>query len=155
MIRALQPMLDRNLPRGEVNDSAGNEEGRDAPRTLLVEGHGGVVDRADAADARTDQDAAGLLIRVGFRMPVGIVERLAGSGHGIDDERIDLALLLGLHPQIGIEGAVGAVAEGQRAGDPAREVVGLERGDRGGSAVTGDEAAPGMLDAATQRRNHP
>jgi 3-oxoacyl-(acyl-carrier-protein) synthase len=58
-----------------------------------------------------DQEASGVLIGSG----------IGGIG------------TLGLHPQIGIEGAVGAVAEGQRAGDPAREVVGLERGENGPS----------------------
>ena len=49
-----------------------------------------------------------------------------GRRHRVDDERIDLALLLGLHQRVGIEGAVGAVAEGDLRGDPAGEVGGFE-----------------------------
>ena len=43
-------------------------------------------------------------------MPAGIVQSLVGGGNGVDDEIIDLALLLRLHPIIGIECAAGAIA---------------------------------------------
>ena len=39
-------------------------------------------------------------------LPAGIVERLRRRAHRIDDEVVDLALLLRLHPLIGIVGAV-------------------------------------------------
>ena len=57
------------------------------------------------------------LVFVASRLPAGIVERLARGAHGEDDEIVDLALLLRLHPLIGIEGAVRAVAARHLAGD--------------------------------------
>ena len=53
-------------------------------------------------------------------------QRLRGGRHRVDDERIDLALVLGLHPLVGVEGAVGAVAARDLAGDLAGEIVDLE-----------------------------
>ena len=87
-----------------------NGEMRRGPRS--IERDGGLVDAADAADAGADQNAGGALVLVGGRVPAGIVEGLGGRGHRVDDERVDLALLLRLHPLVGIERAVGAVAEG-------------------------------------------
>ena len=57
-----------------------------------------------------------------FGLPAGILDRLLGSGHRIDDEVIDFALLFWLHPLIWIVGAVGAVAARDDAGDLAWDV---------------------------------
>ncbi len=66
------------------------------------------------------------LLVIGLRFPAGIGERLRRSGHRIDDIIIDLALLLRLHPLIGIEAAVGTVAARHLHGDLAGEIGGLE-----------------------------
>ena len=108
----------------------GMKNGRDPARALVVQGHGGVVDAADAADAGADHHAGGALVLVGLRVPAGVVQGLAGGRHRVDDERVDLALLLRLHPGVGIEGAVAAVAERARNRRCGR------RGRRRRSAVT-------------------
>ena len=65
--------------------------------------HGRVGDALDAADAGADQHAGSGLILIACRPPAGVVERLARRAHGVDDEVVDLALLLRLHPLIGID----------------------------------------------------
>src|SRR6185295_3624797 len=87
-------------------------------------------------------------------MPVGIVERLARRGHRKDDEIIDLALFLRLHPLVGIERAVTAVAAWNHAGDLARKIGNLECIDLPGAALTVEDALPRCVNAAAERRNH-
>ena len=41
------------------------------------------------------------------------VERLRGRRHAVDDEVVDLALLLGLHPVVGIELALGLASRAE------------------------------------------
>jgi hypothetical protein len=48
------------------------------------------------------EHAGRTLVFIGFGMPVGIVERLVGRRHRINDEGIDLALFLRLHPVVGL-----------------------------------------------------
>ena len=91
MIGPLEAVADRDLAGGEVDQPAGNEERADAPRAALEERDRGIVDAADAADARTDEHAGGALVLIGRGMPVGVVERLVGGGHRVDDEVVDLA----------------------------------------------------------------
>ena len=117
VVRAFEPVLDRDVARGEVDDPARDEERRDAPRALLVERDRGVIDAADAADAGADENAGGILLVGGLRLPRRVLQRLGRGGHRVDDEGIDLALLLRLHPLVGIEAAVGAVAARDLAGD--------------------------------------
>src|SRR5262245_49573888 len=101
-VGALEPMLDRDVTGSEIDDAAGNEEWRNAARTTLLQQDTGVGDAAGAADAGANQDAARDLILVARGLPAGVVERLLGRAHGVDDEFIDLALLLRLHPLVWI-----------------------------------------------------
>ena len=110
MIGTFEPEFDRHIARGEIDDAAGNEERRYAPRAFFLEHDRGIRDSLDAADAGTDHHAGRDLLFVAGRLPAGIVERLARGAHRIDDEIVDLALLFRLHPLVGIEGAVAAVA---------------------------------------------
>src|SRR6195952_155861 len=87
-------------------------------------------------------------------MPVGVVERLLRRAHREDDEIIDLALVLVLHPLVGIEGAVGAVAARNHAGDAAGQIRHVERIDLPGAALAVEDALPGRLDAAAEWRHH-
>ena len=48
------------------------------------------------------------------------------GGHAVDDEVVDLALLLGLHPVVGIELALDEGPRGTKQADLAGEVVDLE-----------------------------
>ena len=67
-------------------------------------------DAFNAADAGADHHAGVRFVLFGLRMPAGIFERLTCRAHRKDDELVDLALLLRLHPLVGIVGAVGPVA---------------------------------------------
>jgi hypothetical protein len=113
-----------------------------------------VGDAANAADAGAYQDAGHGLVFVTLRPPASVFERLFRRAHGIDDEIVYLALLLGLHPLIGIEGAVAAVAARNAAGDLARNIGYVELLDFAGAAFALDEALPCGFDAASERREH-
>src|SRR6185437_11568752 len=95
------------------------------------------------------------LVLVTFRPPAGVVERLLGRAHGVQNEVVDLALLLGLHPLIGIEGAVAAVATRDHAGDLGVHVGDVEGIDDLGAALALDEAPPCRFHTASERRDHP
>jgi hypothetical protein len=84
----------------------------------------------------------------------GILERLGRCAHREDDEVVDLALLLRLHPLIGIEAAVGAVAARDLTGDLGREIGNLECLDPARAALALDQALPRRIDAARQRGDH-
>src|SRR5438270_877595 len=83
--------------------------------------------------------------------PVGVVERLPCRRHREDDEVVDLALVLRLHPLVGIERCVGAVASRDRAGDLARQIGHLERVDALGAAFAVQYSLPGRLHATAER----
>ncbi|MEY9197925.1 hypothetical protein ABIA16_003041 [Sinorhizobium fredii] len=74
---------------------------------------------------------------------------MSAAGHRVDDEGVDLALLLGLHPVVGIEGAVGSVAERNAAGDLGGEVLDLEFGHLARRVAAGKKTRPANLGSAT------
>jgi hypothetical protein len=105
-----------------------------------------------AADAGADQTPvrSGLPRRAASRNP----RPPARGGHRIDDEIVDLALFLGLHPVVGIERAVGRrrAAPAPRSG---REIVDTSKPiDSPGARAPLENALPGRFDARSQRRNH-
>src|SRR5262249_24470460 len=89
-----------------------------------------------------------------LRMPVGVIERLLGSRHAEDDEIVDLALVLRLHPLVGIEAAVRAVAARYDAGDLGLEIRDVEALDPARTALAVEDALPVRLDATAEWRNH-
>src|SRR5581483_7720723 len=80
--------------------------------------------------------------------------RLLRRRHREDDEIIDLALVLRLHPLIGIEGGLRAVAARHDAGDLARQVRNVEGLDPARAARALEDALPGRLDATAEWRHH-
>jgi hypothetical protein len=154
VVRPLEAVLDGDVTAGQIDQAARNEERRDAARATLDQGSGSLVDAADAADAGADQHARGALLLIGLRLPARIAKGLGRGCHRIDDEGVDLALLLGLHPFIRIEGAVGTVAEGNLAGDLAGQIVDLEVGNLLRAALPLQEAGPCGIDPATERCDH-
>src|SRR5205823_198358 len=94
------------------------------------------------------------LVVVRFRMPAGIVESLVGGGNRVDDEWIDLAALFGLHPVVRLEPALLRRPARNQARDLAGEIVHLEIGHASDAALAGDDARPGGLSAAAERRHH-
>jgi hypothetical protein len=55
---------------------------------------------------------------------------------------------------IRVEGAVAAVAARNRARDLRRQIGYVERFDRPGAALAGQDTSPRDIDAATERRHH-
>ena len=87
-------------------------------------------------------------------MPVGVIERLFRGGHGKEDEVVDLALFLRLHPLIGIEAAVRAVSARNLAGDLAGKIGDFESLDPSDPALSCEQPLPRRLDPAGERRHH-
>src|SRR6202035_6058477 len=86
--------------------------------------------------------------------------RLASWGPGArrthrkDDEVVDLALILRLHPLVGVECAVGAVAARDQAGDPTGQIGDVKRVNLPGAAFAVEDTLPGRLDATAEWRHH-
>ena len=154
-VGTLEPVLDRDIARCHVDDAAGNEERRHPARSTLLQEHAGVGNATGAADAGTDHHPSRALILVTLRLPAGVVERLLGRAHRIDDELVDLALLFRLHPLVGIVGAIGAIAARDLAGDARAQIGDIDALDAADSALAVDQAPPGGVDAASERRHHP
>src|SRR5262249_61664620 len=91
------------------------------------------------------------LVLIGSRLPPGILQRLGRRRHRVDDELVDLALLLGLHPVVGIEGAVGAIPVRNLTGDLAGEIGDVEILDAAGCALSRGPGCPTCLRTPTQR----
>src|SRR5689334_8339861 len=154
MIGSLQAMLDRDVTGSEIDQPARDEERRHLARAALLQEDRGVGNAGKAADAGADQRAGGAALFLGRGMPVGVVERLLGGAHRVDDEVVDLALVLRLHPLVGIEGGVRAVAARNHAGDLAGQIGHLEGIDLLRAALAGKNSRPGRLHPAAERRNH-
>ena len=154
VVGALEAVRDRHVAGREIDQAARDEERRHPARPLLLEDDRGLGDALEAADARADHHAGGDLLLFGLGLAAGILDRLRGSAHGVGDELVDLALLLGLHPLVGIVGAVVAVAARNEAGDLAGQVGDLELLDAARAALAGEEARPRRLDTAAERRDH-
>jgi len=153
MVRPLGAEFDGNEAGGEIDQGARNEERADPARALFGQEQCGLFDAGQAADAGADEDAGAALLFVGLGLPARILHRLLGGGHRIDDEIVVAAQFLVLHPVLGIESAVGAVAALHFIGDAARHVRGVEFGDGTGARLTGQQPLPGFLNAGGQRRD--
>src|SRR4051812_3325858 len=154
MVGALQSMLDRDIAGRKVDQAARNEERRHLARAALLEEDRSVGNAGESADAGSNHGAGGAAFFFGSRMPIGVVERLRGRAHRIDDEVVNLALVLRLHPLVGIEGSVCAVAARNHAGDLAREVGHVERVDLFRAAAAGQDSRPGRFHATAEWRDH-
>ena len=117
--------------------------------TLLRQQQRSLRNAVEPADARTDENAAALLLLRGLGLIAGVADGLLGGSHGVNDEIIDLALLLRLHPIIGIEGAIGAVTAGNETSDLAGDVRDLELLHAARAAFSGKQPRP----ACSRRRS--
>src|SRR5689334_16276917 len=97
---------------------------------------------------------SGCLLVVRLGMPPGIVEGLARRAHSEDDELVDLALFLRLHPLIGIVCGIQAIAAREHTSDLASDVGDIETLDFLGAAFAFQQTRPGWLHAAAERRKH-
>src|SRR4029079_842348 len=65
MVRTFQPMLDRDIAGGEIDQTSGYEKRADATRALLGKQQGGLLDALQAADTRYDQSTRSALYLTG------------------------------------------------------------------------------------------
>src|SRR5262249_32028131 len=121
-------------------------ERRYLARAAFLQQHRRLGDPAEATDARTDHRAGGATLLFRRWVPIGVIQRLARRGHGKNDEVIDFALVLRLHPLVGIEGAVAAVAARHLAGDLAGEIGDIEGRNLPRATLAVEDALPGGLD---------
>ena len=124
------------------------------PGPAFVEVDGFDLDPRKTADAGADRHSganAGVLVHVG---EARVLERLARGVDRIDDERVDLALDLGIHAFVGIE-AVFMVLGLYLARDLGLLVADVEARDRADPALSREEIFPGRLDVGAQRRHQP
>ncbi len=154
VVGPLETVCDRDIPRRQVDQAARDEEWRHAARTALLEHDRSFGDARQSADARSDHHTGGDLVVVRDGLPACVIERLLRGAHGEDDEIVDLALLFRLHPLVGIEAVVRAVAARHLAGDLAGQIGHVEGLDSPRAALAGDQPLPRRLYAASQRRHH-
>src|SRR5262245_49856123 len=154
MVGPFQAVRNRYVARCEVNQATGNKERRDPPRPSLLKRDRGFCNAGKTADAGPDHHSRFDLVVMAGGLPTRIIERLARGAHRKDDEIVDLALLLRFHPMVGIEATVGAVATWNLTSDLRRQIGHVEILDAPRSAAAFDEAPPGRLDAASERRHH-
>ena len=107
-----------------------------AARPLLRHEQRGLLDALKAADPRTDEHARAGLIFILLRMPVGVIQRLIGRGHRKDDEIVDLAPLLRLHPVVRIICAIRTIAARYFARDLTGKIGNVEGLDALGRVFT-------------------
>src|SRR6516225_6996412 len=152
MVGTFEPVLNRDITCGKIDQASRNEERAHPARPLLSQKERGLLDALQAADARADEHAGADLVLVGCGLPARVGQRLLGRAHGIDNKVINFAQLLRLHPIACIEGAVAAVATCYLAGDLAGEVGDVEVLDALGGIVACRQTLPRDLDPAAARR---
>ncbi len=131
----------------------GNEERADAARAFFVQQDGGFVDAAQAANARTDQNAGAFLVFLGLGLDARILDGLGCRCHGIDDEGINFTLILHVHPFVRIVLSVRIIAQRKLIGDLAGDIIDLEVFDALRPGFAGENIGPSGLDTAPQRGN--
>src|SRR5206468_3551452 len=111
--------------------------------------------------AGADDDAGAALLVFVLRRPVGVAHGLVAGGHGVEDEVVDPALLLGAHHLVGIEGAghvraaaAAAVHTRHLTSDLAGVVGGVEGRDPSGAGFTRQNTLPRGLRAPAKGRDH-
>ena len=124
----LSPCRIETWPDDQIDQPAGNEEGRDAARALSLQDDRGFV---DAARGRRCRSRSARRWRSAPRAVLGSQPASSSASSAaaiaVDDEVIDLALFLRLHPvrrRLKVPSA--AVAARDLAGDLGRQVVDLE-----------------------------
>jgi hypothetical protein len=154
VVRPLEAIADRHLPRDQVDQRARNEERRHPPRPLsfsVME-----VSAMDESPPIPDPIRQPVRSWLSDRLAsTRILDRLIGGGHAIEDELVDLAGLLRLHPVVGIEGAVGAVAALHFAGIGRSKSGRVEPRDGPRPGLPGQKPRPGFLDTRRQRGHKP
>ena len=142
----LQAVPDRDVAGGQVDQAPGNEERADAARPLLLQ------QQRRSRRCRSSPpmpEPISTPVRSCFScvsafQPASF-DRLLGGGHGVDDEIVDLALLLRLHPVVGIElalGLAGRAARSSRSGRRGRRPRTPRSGARRSGRRSGATSSP-------------
>jgi hypothetical protein len=137
VVRTFQAMTDRDLAGDQIDQHGGNDEGREAPRPLLVQIDRGLVGGLQTANPRPDHDAGALLFVFRPGGPAAVGNRLVGGGNPVEDEIVDPASIAGAqdvvgieHPGIALAAAAAPVAAWNKSGDPAGQIIRFEMFDR-------------------------
>src|SRR4051812_17267582 len=88
------------------------------------------------------------------RLPAGIIQRLRGSTHCIDDELVDFALLLGLHPLIRIVRSARPVSARNLSCNARGQIGYFELLHATDTAAAIQQTLPCSFNAARERRHH-
>ncbi len=155
MVRPAEAIADRNMAGGEVDQIGRDEKRRQTARPALLQGEPALGDAGQAADAGADHDPGALALILALGRPLGILDRLGGGGHRIDDKAVHLALVLGRDPVIGVEQPGGGFAARHLGGNPRRQVGDIEGLDRAHPRSPGDQALPVALEADAEGRHQP
>ena len=155
MVGSLEAVLDRDIPRRQVDQTARNEERADPFWAFFLKQDRGVGDAGQTADAGADEHTGVDLLFARISFPAGVFQGLIGGGNRIDYKVIDLALILVLHPIVGIEVAVGQAALGDEVRDLAGDIRDFKFADPACATFAFKQPRPRRLDATTERRDQP
>src|SRR5690606_17358011 len=146
VVRALQSQMDGQVAGRHVDDRAGHEERRNAPRALLVQSLAVVLDVGQAANAGADGHANALPVGVAD-LQAGIAQRLDAGRDGVLDEQVQLAGVLGWQVLLDIKTAY-------RAADPSGKGGKVEMLDGGNATAPRQDPFPTAGNIHAQRREH-
>ena len=140
LVGAARAEADGDVAGGEVDDGAGDEEGRDLARTAGQ--HGGVfaLDDVEAADAGADVDADAVVVGL-VDLEAGVVHRLLCGGDGEVDEAAHLAGLFFVDEEERVEVL-------DLGGEAHRMAGEIECFDLGHAAAAGEQAFPDFADGS-------
>src|SRR5262249_8634874 len=122
VVGPLQAMGNRYIAGRQIDQSARNEEWRDTAWSSLLEHDCSLGNTREAPDPGPDHYPSLNLLLLGRRLPARIVQRLACRTHCKNDEIVDLALLLRLHPLVWAECPVTAITTWDLASNLGRQV---------------------------------
>ncbi len=154
LVGAAGAVFDGDVAGGEVDDGAGDEEGRDLAGATVEQVDVLALDDVEAADAGADVDADAVVIFIGD-LEAGVGHRLGRGGEGEVDEAAHLAGLFFVDEEERVE----VLDLGGEADGMAGEIKGLDLGHaataseqtfpdlRGGFADPADEPEAGYDDA--------
>ncbi|MPN15981.1 hypothetical protein SDC9_163317 [bioreactor metagenome] len=144
-IEILLVEIERRRAGGDVDDGAGNEKRRNLARTAAKIVVVGIFDHRQTADAGPDIDTNALCIGI-IDLDSRITDRLNAGRHAVMDEDIHSARFLGRQISRNVE--ILHLASNARS-----ECAGIETGDRGDAALTGNQVFPSFGNSIADRRD--
>jgi len=136
LVGAAGAVFDGDVAGGEVDDGAGDEEGRDLARATVEQVDVLALDDVESADAGADVDTDTVTILVSD-LEAGVLHRLGRGGESEVDEAAHFAGLFFVHEKEGVK----IFDLGGKADGVASEIEGF---DLGHSATAGQQALPDL-----------